>query len=94
MLCLFECLGGGAVCVCVSVSRQMLRPAVWCAMRRVCVCYPWSLNECVYRLWHGCVHAGVGGWVFLGKGIKKTNDHDAMTQFCWVVLICTVQCSC
>ncbi len=34
--CLFECLGGGAVSVCVS--RQMLRPAVWCAMRRVCVC--------------------------------------------------------
>ncbi len=59
----------------VCVSRQMLRPSVWCAMRRVCVCvcvcYSWSLNECVYRLWHGCVHAGVGGWVFLGKGIKK-----------------------
>lgn len=93
MLRLFECLGGGAVCVCVCVSRQMLRPAVWCAMRRVCVCYPWSLNECLQALAWMCVCGGE--WVgFLGKGIKKTNDHDAMTQFCWVVLICMAQCSC
>ncbi len=83
----------------VCVSRQMLRPSVWCAMRRVCVCV------CVTRgllmsvsTGSGmdvCMRGWVGGCVFLGKGIKKkTNYHDAMTQFCWVVLICTVQFSC
>lgn len=82
------------MCVCVCVCQQADAEAcsVVCHEKGVCVLPVVSLSVSTGSGMDVCMRGWVGG--IFGKRYSKTNDHDAMTQFRWVVLICTVQCSC